>query len=616
MRLVILLLLTGSISLFAQEDILNEKVGRAASMGQYDSVEFYCQKLARIHRSNSNWQGLLSTNIFRARNLADWGKYAEAIDIAGEVEQESEKHLGPMNFYEALAYHVIGDVELKQGEYARAIDQFLDAELILTRNPAWTPSLAGLLLSKGNTFRERGSYAQAIDNFNRAKDLFETDNDKLNAVVAQVNIAGCLVMLERYDEAIADFESGKEFLLTQVGPQHAYMSAIYNNLGAAILYQGKDYSAALAYFTKATEIKRIQLGGDNHLDVARGFFNAAWTLGEMQRWSESTASFGRSQTILKTLFPNGHPLTVWTFNRHGYFMTRQKLFEKAIALLDEAAKQNTRFVKGERFFLDKVRAVETFQFKSSAYFAWYNSSGNIKHLKEALKYILESRSAALKLGQEIQKESDRLEMSKIARHVFETGAKIAYEMFRITHDKRYLATFFEFSETGKALVLNQALAESQALKFSGVPDSLIARDREFRQYAEDFTQKLLNFDATTQPASELRDIEDALYKLSELKRFFEKDIEENYPRYFELKYKSSTASLQSLQNVIPSDATVVTYLATDSLLFVSKITKNTIDVTPVSVTPNDLERMIKGMRSGILLQHRETFVDTSSKLYG
>jgi hypothetical protein len=127
------------------------------------------------------------------------------------------------------------------------------------------------------------------------------------------------------------------------------------------------------------------------------------------------------------------------------------------------------------------------------------------------------------------------------------------------------------------------LAESQALKFAGVPDSLIVKDREFKQYADDFTQKLLSFDAAKQPASELEELEDALYKLSEIKQFFEQRIEENYPKYYNLKYKNSTASLQSLQKAIPQGTVVMTYMMTDSLLFVSAITKQTIQVTPVAL---------------------------------
>jgi CHAT domain-containing protein len=615
MRLILVLFLASSFSVYGQQEIWTKKADHASSLGRYDSVEYYCNKLTSIYATKGDWHGFLTTTIFRAKNLIAWGNYASAIEMAGVVEEESEEHLGFMNYYQGLAYQVIGDAELKSGNCQQAIDRFFEAELILMKDPAWKVSLAGVLLSKGNAFRDRGSYAQAIENFNRARELFNSGNDELNAMICQLSVAGCLVMQEKYEEAIADFESGKEFLIKKLGDSHPYMAAIYNNLGAAILYQGKNFPLALQYFGKATELKQRQSGGDYNVDVARGFFNTAWTQGEMKLWNEAEQNFIRAETTLKKIFPNGHPLAAWAFNRHGQLMVNQKKYEQGIALFNEAVKQNTRTVKGQQFFLDKVRATETFQFKSSAYYAWYKTSKNLEHLKSALQYILESQQTSLKLGQETQKEADRLEMSKIVRGVFETGAEVCYELYRTTEDKNYLSQFFQFSETGKALVLNQALAESQALKFAGVPDSLVAKDREFRQYADDFTQKLLSFDAAKQPASDLKALEDALYKLSEIKRFFEQGVEENYPKYFELKYKSGTASLTALQKVIPNGTLVMTYMMTDSLLFVTTVTQQTIDVTPVAIKPKALERMINGMRSGILVQQRETFVKASTQLF-
>src|ERR1700741_620437 len=178
MRLtLVLLLLTGSVPVFSQEDVLTKKADRASSLGRYDSVEWYCSRLTDIYTDKGDWHNLLYTPIFRAKNLIAWGNYPSAIEMARVVENESESYAGFMNYYQGLAYQVIGDAELKRGNYQQAIDQFFEAELILRKDAAWTSSLAGVYLSKGNAFRDRGSYAQAIDNFNRARDLFKSRND-------------------------------------------------------------------------------------------------------------------------------------------------------------------------------------------------------------------------------------------------------------------------------------------------------------------------------------------------------------------------------------------------------------------------------------------------------
>jgi CHAT domain-containing protein len=610
MRLIIGLLVCGFFSATGQAEVWTAKAERASSKGKYDSAELYYRKATDSYLAKDDVDNFWLVTVFRAKNLVDWGTYSAAIQMANVVIEDG----GTRNYFEGLAHDVIGNAELKRGNYQVAIDQFFDAELILMKNEAWKLSLAGVYLSTGNAFSEKGSYSQAIDYFNRARIEFDRLNNKLNATIAQLSIAGCLVLQEKYDQAIPEFEKGKDFLISQIGEGHPFMASVYNNLGAAIFYEGKNYPMALQYFRKANDLKQSQLG-DYHVDVARGFFNVGWVHEVSKSWKEAEANYVHAEMILNKIFTTGHPLTTWTYNRHGQLLVSQKKFEQAISLFDKAEAQNVHMVKSEKIYLDKVRAVETYRFKSEAYYDWYKSSKKTEHLKSALQYLLESQTVIQKLGQQTQKENDRLEMGKISRGVFETGVEVCYELYRTTKQPQYLEQFFNFSESGKALVLNQALAESQALKFAGVPDSLIAKDRETKQYTAEFTQKLLSFDASKQPASELKDIEETLFYLTGIEKLFVQRMEEDFPKYFELKYKGSTASLTALQKQIPAGTTVMTYMMTDSILFVSAIDQQSIVITPITLKPQTLERMITGLRSGILFQQHDPFVKASAQLY-
>ena len=529
-----------------QQEKLMQKGSKASSKGLYDSAEFYFRSASDYYTSQNDWKNFLNANIYRADNLVSWGKYDPAIQIAKVVAEESEQFLGSRNYFQGLAYQTIGNAELKRGNYQSAIDIFWDVELIFMRDETSRQWLAGLYNATGNAMRDNGSYSQAIDYFNRAHNQFQRQGDEINATIAQLNIAACYVMQEKYDEAVKEFEQGKVFFTERLGEQHPLFGSLYNNIGAAVFYQGKDYPLALQYYLKSLAIRQKQ-NGEIHLDVARVYFNIGWTYEMMRKLAESDAYYSKVENILSQLFKNGHPLTAWVCNRHGHLMARQKNFQKAMELYDKAGKQNVREVHGQNIFLDKVRAIETYKFKSTTYYDWYKATKNLEHLKNALKFLTESETVMRQAGKQTQKEVDRLEIGKISRSIFEIGSEVYYELNRITKDPHYLEEFFVFSERGKAQVLNQALEQSQALKFAGIPDSLVAEERENSRLTSEYTQKLLSFDPARQPASDLKVIEDILFYASASSKMLEQRLEEEYPRYFQLKNQEKNITMKQLQ---------------------------------------------------------------------
>ncbi|MBI1769012.1 MAG: CHAT domain-containing protein [Bacteroidetes bacterium] len=614
MKTLLLFLIPLFVTAQGQQERLLQQGLKASSKGLYDSAEFYYRNASSYYTSQNDRKNFLNVSIYRADNLANWGNYDAAIQIAKMVEEESEQWLGPRNYFQGFAYQAIGNAELKKGNYQQAIDQFWDAELIFIGNETSKPWLAGLYNATGNAMRDNGSYSQAIDYFNRAHNQFQRQGDEINATIAQLNIAGCYVMQEKYDEAVKEFEQGKSFFLEHLGEKHPLFGSLYNNIGAAVFYQAKDYSLALQYYLKSLAIRQKQTG-EIHLDVARVYFNVGWTYEMMKKFTESDAYYSKAENILNQIFKNGHPLAAWAYSRHGHLMSRQKKFQEALGMYDLAETQNVRQVRGEKIFLDKVRAIETYKFRATTYYDWYKATKNPAHLKNALKFLIESEKVMGQAGKQRQKEGDRLEIGKISRNIFEMGVEVCYELNRITKDQVYLEEFFYFSESGKAQVLNQAVEESQALKFAGIPDSLIAEDRDNRKLTAEYTQKLLSFDPARQPASDLKDIEDILFFTSASAKMLEQQLEQEYPKYFQLKYQEKNISLKELQQQIPPGEMVMSYIITDSLVFASAITAKDIEVKPVAIKPSQLERMITAMRSGILFQQKEAFTKSSHQLF-
>ena len=62
--------------------------------------------------------------------------------------------------------------------------------------------------------------------------------------------------------------------------------------------------------------------------------------------------------------------------------------------------------------------------------------------------------------------------------IYEEGINVASELFKLTGEEKYKKIAFNFIESSKAGVLSDAISESNAKKFSGIPDSLLGKERQ------------------------------------------------------------------------------------------------------------------------------------------
>ena len=75
-------------------------------------------------------------------------------------------------------------------------------------------------------------------------------------------------------------------------------------------------------------------------------------------------------------------------------------------------------------------------------------------------------------------KGSKLLLAEKAIDVYDKAIKTSLRLYSMTRDTKYKEAAFRFAEKGKASVLSEALQETEAKAFAGIPDTLVARVRD------------------------------------------------------------------------------------------------------------------------------------------
>jgi hypothetical protein len=164
---------------------------------------------------------------------------------------------------------------------------------------------------------------------------------------------------------------------------------------------------------------------------------------------------------------------------------------------------------------------------------------------------------------------------------FTLGVQYAEELYQITKEKKYLEDAFQLAERSKDAILTSALSSKKALNFGGVPDSLVLKENQLRKDISKLNKKLLSVKKT---AVDYSDLQEQLFALKRAKEKFVSQLEQNYPQYYQLKYKSTVASIQALQNrILKPNTTLIAYYVQYPVAYIWSVTKETANLQRIKL---------------------------------
>ncbi len=299
------------------------------------------------------------------------------------------------------------------------------------------------------------------------------------------------------------------------------------------------------------------------------------------------------------------------------FMVQQKVdsglkqYQKALIQLEEDfnstdfdANPNPKKVNSKTVLISILKE------KLDALHKAYLSTTNIKQLKNAHQ----TSKAIIKTLDELRPEfENKLDKQFLIEKTYPSIQKmvtIAHELYEKTEDDSYVDDAFFFMEKSKSIFLLEAIRNAEATKYGQIPEATITKEQQFRANISHLEQEIFN------EKSANKSIMDSLSSLKETYYNYLLKIEKEYPKYYDLKYRSDVVSLNTIQQQLDKNQAVLSYLVTESGLYLTLIDVNQKTVLKLPYT-NDLQNTIQRLyRKSSTLNIEDTSVfDDSYTVY-
>jgi CHAT domain-containing protein len=181
---------------------------------------------------------------------------------------------------------------------------------------------------------------------------------------------------------------------------------------------------------------------------------------------------------------------------------------------------------------------------------------------------------------------------------------------------KYKETAFLLCEKSKAAVLAEALAESRARRFAGIPDQLLEEEKKLRHQLNLYDTLLeKGYQAEKHPdPARLKKLEERYFDLKGQYQRLIEYFENRYPKYYELKYNPHPVTVSSLQQALTPRTAVIEYFLGRETMNIFVLTRDKLEAVSIPVN-KDFIRIIETFYLAIKKIEAYEFLTLSRQLY-
>lgn len=641
-------------------------------LGEFDkALGFYWKALAiRLSTLGEKHPDVGSTYNGMARAFQGKCEYDSALVYLQKALANHIGALGERHPAVATVYDNIGFNYFCIGDYNTAIHYF---ELVLAINLATlgdqSPQAGGSYIHLANTYCAKGEFDKAFQYYQHGLPILLSSTGEKNLTVAEPYANLGLIYTEKgdYDKALQFNQKSLLIYTAILGQNHLSVADAYSNIGSVYL-NTHEYQKSLEQFQKALTIK-LAILGEKHPDVAYCYKDIANVYSELGEHDRALEIYQKALGVQLEILDKTNPYVAETYASIGIAYSRKGEQDKALEFHHKALSIRTSLYGSKhpeisdsyrelgRIYLDTnnptlaleyiqrsivslaedfddtlvyanpapsgkcssdLRMLTTLELKAEALETRYrDNSKNLKDLEAALAIYELGSSIINKLRSGYQSESSQLRLGEQASKIYSRAISAALQMFRVTHEARYKAKAFDFSETGKASILLQSIAEPEAKQFAGIPDSLLKVERDLKVDIAYYGKNLFDEQSKGEKArtSKIAEWQNTLFTLNRQYDSLTHRFENEYPEYFNLKYNNSTISSKEIQKrILRDDDALIEYFLGDASVTIFTLTRKQLDVTSVK-RDSLFEMQVRGMKEGLVQRNYELYTANAYALY-
>jgi CHAT domain-containing protein/tetratricopeptide (TPR) repeat protein len=476
------------------------------------------------------------------------------------------------------------------------------AENLKIRQSIFSPqsdSIAEALMIYGGGCNEAGDYDKAITHIQQAIDIFQANKrDTSRWAYAHQYIGVSYTRAKQLEKAISSFRESIK-LMERINDTKG-ISESSHNIGFVLMEQ-KQYANALPYFDAACKL----YPHSEYFNNIAQTYNQLKQYGKAHQYINQALGFAQKNQSLCYLYIPRIYITL------GDILTAENKPLDALSAYNQALQlflNDSISIKKDPLGISPILeakglascrpdVLKVLRQKSIAFnklLTPNTDKSSVPHntddssvLRLQLHNYRQSETLVRDLLQSFTEENSRFFWTDNVKDIYENGIKTALKL------KDYDAAL-AFAESSKAFNLLSEIQNNRAKRFGGVPDTLLARERGLKSNIA-FWQKIALDPATD--SNRIAQSRNGLFQAKQDFEGFQKQLEKNYPKYYNLKSPPPPLSIAAVQATLNDSTVAIEYFMGDSSLFTFAFSKINSQVFEQKLTPDVFQNIADLRRS-------------------
>lgn len=573
---------------------------------QFDQAIVQVDKVLQ-KTSNQDHRVILENK--KAEAMIRAGRFTDAERV---LEALSVKPLPPT--LQVITQTNRGFLYLNQGRNDLALTTLQDALVNIEKEKKQNTLEGAQILSYlGNLYLATGKYSQAEQQLDMALAIRRSlvkENSEL--IAASYNDLGLVYSTTDANKALDHYEKALTIYEQLHGKDHPKIAIANTNMG--FVYRNLEFFGdAINNFESALTIWE-KIYPQPHSTKAFILFNLGQTYLKMKNEKSAEGYYERALKMYRESYGRKHPGIATVLNAIGSLKLSSRKFDEALEYYQQALISNVSDFDESNLAVNPT--LKNYYSGNTLLFSLLNKAEALeaRHFGKSLKF--EELSLALKtlhvcdtliddLRQQITNEGDKILLGATATDVYAAGVRIAYEAGQVAAKKKtWFALAFYFAEKSKSAVLLEAISDSNAKSFSGIPNNLLEEEQKLKAEIAVVAQKL----SLKPTASEEKYLREMHFTLNRSYENFIRQLETQFPAYYNLKFNVITPSIRNLQAQLNERTALVSYFTDEknNRLYIFQITTKKFSIISHAI-PKEFDRNLSGLRNSLMFNQLETF---------
>jgi len=235
---------------------------------------------------------------------------------------------------------------------------------------------------------------------------------------------------------------------------------------------------------------------------------------------------------------------------------------------------------------NKRSAIASLSFKANSWLQLYHNEKKQDYLLKAFQtYQLINKLLPITRRDYVE-ENSKFQLADETKGIYEKAIDTCLKLHQLTNDEQYLHTAFQFSESSKAIVLQEKLQADFALQ--GMEQSVQDQDMDFKSKIAFYQTSINTNKATNGSEQQLKDWQDKLWQCKEAYDNFQQKIEKENPDYYSVKYAKHQATVNEIQKDLTEDSALIEYFTGTNNLYIFIITKDSFSTRKADMSEKEL----------------------------